>query len=123
MEVYKNVSGEQLGQDGFDPTALASMGLNVVVGTLVGVRDAKKMRQLQEKLSTMSLAQAKEMESLMIKAQSDTDRLKIMYQTFAVLENQNMIDDRKNKQLTLLAVMGGGVLLLIGLGIFFKKRK
>ena len=126
MEIYKNASGSSgidLGKKAFDKEALISMGLNLVVGTLVGMNDAKKMRQLQEKLAKMSLAQAKEMETLMINAQKDISLEGIMYKTFAVLEEQNLVDDRKNKQLMLLAFMGGGILLLVGMAIVFKRKK
>jgi len=134
MEIYKNVIGggadipltstaKGLGSKAFDTKGLIGMGLNLVVGTLVGMNDAKKMRQLQERLAKMSLAQAKEMEKLMLEAKSDIARQSIMYKTFAVLEEQKLVDDRKNKQLTLLAFMGGGVLVLIGMAIVFKRKR
>jgi len=134
MEIYKNVIGggadipltstaKGLGSKAFDTKGLIGMGLNLVVGTLVGMNDAKKMRQLQERLAKISLAQAKEMEKLMLEAKSDIARQSIMYKTFAVLEEQKLVDDRKNKQLTLLAFMGGGVLVLIGMAIVFKRKR
>ena len=54
---------------------------------------------------------------------SEIARLNIMYQTFAVLENQKLVDSRKNKQLTLFYFLGGGSLLLVGMAIIFKRNK
>ena len=45
-----------------------------------------------------------------------------MYQTFAVLQNQKMVDEQKTKRLILLGILGGGVLLLVGLAIVYKRR-
>jgi len=121
MELYNNAGGTPM--TGAEKGELIGMGLTLVVGTLVGISDAKKQRQLQEKLGKLSLKQAKELESKMIEARSQTERLSIIYQTFAVLENQNLINDRKNKQLTLLSFMGGGILLLVGMAIVFKRKR
>ena len=108
---------------GFDPTNAISMGLDLIVGTVFAVQDAKKNRELQEKLGKMSLEQQKELELKLQETNSQIARLTIMYKTFAVLENQKLIDSRKNKQLTLLAVLGGGVLVLTAMAIFYKKNK
>lgn len=106
----------------FDPTQAISMGLNLVVGTIASQSDAKKRRQLEESLAKLSLAQQKDLEIRMQDVKSDTARLSIMYQTFAVLENQKLVDSRKNKQLILLGILGGGILLLIGLGMYYKRK-
>lgn len=106
----------------FDPTALASMGFDMILGTLVGISEAKKQRELQEKIAKMSLKQQKELEENLLQAQTQLERQRIMYQTFAVLENSKLVDARKNKQLTLLSVLGGGTLLLIGMAIFYKRK-
>ena len=88
----------------------------------MGAVEGKKMRQLQEKLAKLSLAQQKELEEKMLATQDSLERLNIMYKTFAVLENQKLLDARKGKQLTLLAVLGGGVLLLTAMAIFYKRK-
>jgi TolA-binding protein len=108
---------------GFDPTQAIGAGLNLIVGTIAGVQDAKKNRELQEKLSKMSLEQQKELEQRLQDANTQIARLNIMYQTFAVLENQKLIDSRKNKQLTLFYFLGGGAMLLVGMAIIFKRKK
>lgn len=123
MAYYKNVGGATpTTPKKFDPTALASMGFDMILGTLVGISEAKKQRELQEKIATMSLKQQKELEENLLQAQTQLERQRIMYQTFAVLENSKLVDARKNKQLTLLSVLGGGTLLLVGMAIFYKRK-
>lgn len=113
----------QAGKGGFDPSSLISQGLNLAVGTIAGVSNAKKQRELQEKLAKLSLKQQKELEERLQDTQSEIQRLNIMYQTFAVLENQKLVDSRKDKQLTLFYFLGGGALLLVGMAIVYKMRK
>lgn len=117
---YVNKTGGK-GLSSGDITNLATAGLDMIVGTISATRDAKKQRELQEKLAKMSLQQQKELDAKMREAQTQLARLTIMYQTFAVLENQKLVDKRKQKQLLLIGVLGGGVLLLTGLAIFYKK--
>ena len=124
MAYYKNVGGSATPTTPkkFDPTALASMGFDMILGTLVGISEGKKQRELQEKIAQMSLKQQKELEENLLQAQTQLERQRIMYQTFAVLENSKLVDARKNKQLTLLSVLGGGTLLLVGMAIFYKRK-
>ena len=103
-------------------TDLIAMGVNTIIGLVAGGIDAKKNRELQEKLAKLSLAQQKELEEKMLATQSQLERLNIMYKTFAVLENQKLLDARKGKQLILLAVLGGGVLILTAMAIFYKRK-
>ena len=65
----------------------------------------------------------KELEQKMLEAQSETKRLEIMYQTFAIINNQKLYDERKAKQLTLYYVLGIGSLLLVGMAIYYKGTK
>ena len=101
---------------------LIAMGVQVITGLVAGSISAKKNRELQEKLAKLSLKQQKELEEKMLATQSELERLNIMYKTFAVLENQKLLDSRKGKQLTLLAVLGGGVLVLTAMAIFYKRK-
>lgn len=101
---------------------LIAMGVSTIIGLVAGGIDAKKNRELQEKLGKLSLKQQKELEEKMLATKSELERLNIMYKTFAVLENQKLLDARKGKQLTLLAVLGGGVLVLTAMAIFYKRK-
>ena len=109
-------------QGGSGTGDLIAMGVQVITGLVAGSISAKKNRELQEKLAKLSLKQQKELEEKMLATQSELERLNIMYKTFAVLENQKLLDSRKGKQLTLLAVLGGGVLVLVGMAIFYKRK-
>tara|TARA_B100001248_G_scaffold262532_1_gene259197 strand:+ start:5337 stop:5714 length:378 start_codon:yes stop_codon:yes gene_type:complete len=106
----------------FDPTALVSLGLDLIVGTVAGISNAKKQRELEEKIAKLSLKQQKELELALSEAQNETMRVSIMYQTFAVLQNQKLVDEQKTKRFILLGILGGGVLLLVGLAIVYKRR-
>ena len=123
--IYLNAGGggtTATTQGGGGTTDLISMGVNTIIGLVAGGIDAKKNRELQEKLAKLSLKQQKELEEKMLATQSELERLNIMYKTFAVLENQKLLDARKGKQLTLLAVLGGGVLVLTAMAIFYKRK-
>jgi hypothetical protein len=124
---YLNASGMPTGgggatQGGGGTTDLIAMGVSTIIGLVSGGISAKKNRELQEKLAKLSLKQQKELEEKMLATQSELERLNIMYKTFAVLENQKLLDSRKGKQLTLLAVLGGGVLVLTAMAIFYKRK-
>jgi hypothetical protein len=124
---YLNASGMPTGgggatQGGGGTTDLIAMGVSTIIGLVSGGISAKKNRELQEKLAKLSLKQQKELEEKMLATQSELERLNIMYKTFAVLENQKLLDSRKGKQLTLLYVMGGGILVLVAMSILYKKK-
>jgi len=114
--------GTTQGGSGSGTGDLIAMGVQVITGLVAGAINAKKNRELQEKLAKLSLAQQKELEEKMLATQSELERLNIMYKTFAVLENQKLLDSRKGKQLTLLYVMGGGILVLVAMSILYKKK-
>jgi hypothetical protein len=121
MNNYLNIGGgATVPKKGFDPTNAIGLGLDLIVGTITATQDAKKMRELQEKLGKMSLEQQKELEIRLQDAKSQIARLDIMYKTFAVLEGQKLVDARKGKQLILLSILGGGTLILVGLAILKK---
>ena len=111
------------GSIGFDPTSAVSQGLNVIVGTIAQVSDAKKNREMQEKLAKLSLKQQQQLETRLQDARNQIDRLNIMYRTFAVMENDKLVNETTNRRLTLFYFLGGGALLLVGMAIVFKNRK
>ena len=123
-KVYLNVTGNTSAtpKAGSGTTDLIGMGVSMLTNLVSGSISAKKNRELQEKLAKLSLKQQKELEEKMLATKSEVERLNIMYKTFAVLENQKLIDSRKGKQLTLLYVMGGGILVLTAMAILYKKK-
>ncbi len=117
-----NTGGGGTPKGGSGTTDLIAMGVNTIIGLVSGGISAKKNRELQEKLGKLSLKQQKELEEKMLATKSELERLNIMYKTFAVLENQKLLDARKGKQLTLLYVMGGGILVLVAMSILYRKK-
>jgi|TARA_R110000765_G_scaffold1011_1_gene2521 hypothetical protein len=121
---YLNASGvPSTAPSGGGSADLIAQGVQVLVGLVSSSISAKKNRELQEQLAKLSLKQQKELTERLQDVTSDVDRLRIMYKTFAVLENQKLIDSRKDKQLTLFYFLGGGSLLLVGMAIIFKRKK
>jgi len=120
--IYLNSTGGGGAKAGGGKGDLIAMGVQIISGLVMGAVEGKKMRQLQEKLAKLSLEQQKELEEKMLATQDSLERLNIMYKTFAVLENQKLLDARKDKQLTLLYFLGGGVLLLTAMAIFYKRK-
>jgi len=121
--VYKNAEGNSGGGGGSDSADLIVKGAQVIIGLVASSITAQKNRELQEKLAKLTLKQQKELTERMQDANTEIARLNIMYQTFAVLENQKLVDSRKSKQLTLFYFLGGGSLLLVGMAIIFKRKK
>ena len=122
--VYKNATGTPPPTNGGGGGGdLIVEGAKIIIGLVSNSITAQKNRELQEKLATLTLKQQKELTERMQDANTEIERLNIMYQTFAVLENQKLVDSRKSKQLTLFYFLGGGSLLLVGLAIIFKRKK
>lgn len=121
--VYKNAEGNSGGGGGSDSADLIVKGVQIIIGLVSSSITNKKNRELQEKLATLTLKQQRELTERMQDVNSEIERLNIMYQTFAVLENQKLVDSRKSKQLTLFYFLGGGSLLLVGMAIIFKRKK
>jgi hypothetical protein len=122
--VYKNATGTPPPTNGGGGGGdLIVEGAKIIIGFVSNSITAQKNRELQEKLATLTLKQQKELTERMQDANTEIERLNIMYQTFAVLENQKLVDSRKSKQLTLFYFLGGGSLLLVGLAIIFKRKK
>ena len=121
---YKNATGTPPPTNGGGGGGdLIVEGAKIIIGLVSSSITAQKNRELQEKLATLTLKQQKELTERMQDANTEIERLNIMYQTFAVLENQKLVDSRKSKQLTLFYFLGGGSLLLVGLAIIFKRKK
>ena len=121
---YKNATGTPPPTNGGGGGGdLIVEGAKIIIGFVSNSITAQKNRELQEKLATLTLKQQKELTERMQDANTEIERLNIMYQTFAVLENQKLVDSRKSKQLTLFYFLGGGSLLLVGLAIIFKRKK
>lgn len=107
----------------FDAQGAITQTIDIAVKAVSASQQAKKQLELQEKLGRLSLKQKKLLESRLQDVQSDIERMRIMYQTFAVMENDKLISETTNRKLTLFYFLGGGALLLVGMAIVFKNRK
>lgn len=103
--------------------AAISEGINLAIGLYSSGQQAKKQRELELSIAKLSLEQQNNLAKRLQDAQSDIARTNIMYQTFAVLENDKLVNERKNKQLTLFYFLGGGSMLLVAMAIIYKMRK
>lgn len=107
---------------GFDPSSFISLGFDLIGGTLMGISEGKKNRELAEKLQKLSLKQQRELEERLQDTQLESDRQRLMYEAVAVVEKSKLIDSQKTKQKILLGVLGMGVIVLVGMAIVFKRK-
>jgi len=107
---------------GFDPSGFISMGFDLIGGTLMGISEAKKNRELAEKLQKLSLKQQRELEERLQNIQGEVARQTAMYEAVAVVEKAKLLDSQKTKQKILLGVLGMGVIVLDGMAIVFKRK-
>lgn len=117
---YINASGGESG--GGQGGNLVLESAMFIVSLIASQNDAKKNRELTERIARMDVASRERLQSDMLQASTEIERLNIMYKTFAVLENDKLLDERKNKQRTLLYVMGSGLFILIAMAIVFRKK-
>jgi len=118
---YINASGGNSGGGG-QGGDLVLESAKFIVSLIASQNDAKKNRELTERIARMDVQSRERLQTAMLNAQTEIERLNIMYKTFAVLENDKLLDERKNKQRTLLYVMGGGLFILIAMAIVFRKK-
>ncbi len=107
---------------GFDPSGFISMGFDLIGGTLMGISEGKKNRELAEKLQKLSLKQQRELEERLQNIQGEVARQTAMYEAVAVVEKAKLVDSQKTKQKILLGVLGMGVIVLVGMAIVFKRK-
>lgn len=102
------------GQDALGGIGGAVVGgiVSSVIGGLFAKGEAKKARELQEKLEKLSLAQQKELEKRLQDVTAETERQALVYQFLAVQNNNEMLNRIKSKRYTSYIVLGVGVTIL-----------
>lgn len=118
---YINASGGDSGGGGKGGD-LVLESAKFIVSLIANQNEASKNRKLTERIAKMDVQSRERLQTAMLQANTEIERLNIMYKTFAVLENEKLLDERKNKQRTLLYVMGGGLFILIAMAIVFRKK-
>ena len=81
-----NASTTTTPKKGFDPSSFISMGFDLIGGTLMGISEGKKNRELAEKLQKLSLKQQRELEERLQNIQGEVARQTAMYEAVAVVE-------------------------------------
>jgi formiminotetrahydrofolate cyclodeaminase len=120
MENYNNfVIPESSPKPSSGGSGLADVGgavvgslVSGVIGGLFAQGEAKKARQLQEKLEKLSLAQKKQLEERLQDVTAETERQSLVYQFLAVQNNNEMINRVQSKRYTSYIVLGVGVTIL-----------
>ena len=113
MENYKNADGATGGSGLADVGgALGGAVITSVISGLFAQGEAKKARQLQEKLSKLSLAQQKQLEERLQDVKSETERQSFVFQYLAVQNNNEMLNQIQSKRYTSYIVLGVGVTIL-----------
>lgn len=114
MENYKYAEGSSAG--GSTGGAIAGAGINSLISSVIGglfaKGEAKKARELQEKLQKLTLAQEKELEKRLQDVTAETERQALVYQFLAVQNNNEMLNRIKSKRYTSYIVLGVGVTIL-----------
>ena len=93
-----NASTTTTPKKGFDPSSFISMGFDLIGGTLMGISEGKKNRELAEKLQKLSLKQQRELEERLQNIQGEVARQTAMYEAVAVVEKAKLVDSQKTKQ-------------------------
>ncbi len=108
--------------DGYDPSGLIISGVGLIGGLMNAQTDAKKRRQMEERLSKMSLAQQKELEMRLQDVQGDVARMQILYQALAVDKNREaLLEINKQKYLSF-SIIGVGFVILAVVVVLVKKQ-
>lgn len=85
----------------------------VISDTVVKVLDAKKRRELEERLGKLSLAQQRELGEKLQRTQSQQERIKIIVNAVAQVRVQQSLEQIKAKSRRNLLLITGGILVLL----------
>jgi len=103
-------------------TNLASQGLTMLGQTLIRESDARKQQQLQQFVARLELEQARKLESQLIKAQSEIERQRILFQAMA-LERNNQLKVETSKQKSKSVVVLSLAVVVFGVLIFISRKR
>ena len=108
---------------GFSATDVAGQLIGTFIQIGFAQNDAKKQRQLQEKITQMSLENQLQIQKKLAEAQTDVERQRIAFQILALEKNEALVlklEKDKNKSLIFL---GGGAITLALVIILVKLKK
>lgn len=112
MHKYLHSDGGSSSDSGGGSAMIGQVLSAVISSVIMGMYqkgDAKKARQLQDRLAGLSLAQQKELEIRLQDVQSELVKLDIIYTYLAVQNNNEMVNTLQSKRYTAYMVLGGSI--------------
>jgi hypothetical protein len=94
-----------------------------VITSAFAQSDAKKQRELIEKLEKLALAQQKELQERLQDVQGELAKQEIIYKYLAVQKNDEALAKIKSKRYTSYMILGGAIIGLILVMFKLKKKK
>ena len=94
-----------------------------VITSAFAKSDAKKQRELIEKLEKLALAQQKELQIRLQDVQGELAKQEIIYKYLAVQKNDEALAKIKSKRYTSYMILGGAIIGLILVMVKLKKKK
>lgn len=101
---------------------LVSVAVSTAGQLIVAGNDAKKRREMEERLAKLSLAQQKALAERLQNVQGDVAKMKIVYEALAVDKNRDALLQLNKSKYTGIALLGVGVAVL-GIVLFLAKVK
>lgn len=93
--------------------AVAGSVASSIIGGAFAKSDAKKQRELTERLEKLSLAQQKEIAERLQNIESEIEKQSLVYQYLAVQQHNEALLKIQNKRYTSYAILGIGAFTLI----------
>jgi formiminotetrahydrofolate cyclodeaminase len=93
-----------------------------LVTSVFAKADSKKQREMEEKLSILSLAQQKDLEQRLQDVQGELAKQEIIYKYLAVQKNNEALAKIKGKQYTSYIVIGVGLIVFSLLVLKLSKK-
>lgn len=96
---------------------------SAIIGSAFAKADAKKQREMEEKIALLSLEQQKFLEQRLQDVQGEIAKQQIIYQYLAVQNNNEMLNRIQGKRYTSYIVLGVGVVILAVVILKLGKKK
>jgi hypothetical protein len=92
--------------------AVVSSAVTAIIGGAFAKADAKKQREMEQKIGLLSLDQQKWLEEHLQNVQGEIAKQQIIYQYLAVQNNNEMLNKIQSKRYTSYIVLGVGIVVL-----------
>jgi hypothetical protein len=102
---------------------VGGMIVSTIITGVFAKENASKQRDLEEKLTKLSLEQQKELQKHLQVVQGEIEKQKIVYKYLADKNLQEVEGSIKSKRYTAYIVLGGAIVLLAGVMLLAKLKK